>query len=206
MGQHSRTCPPPCAIARAHRLKVGGALGAWVVLVFGLFLALGRERARVMMPDSETLATLAEAGAAGWRARHVLGTEPALNDILVRHWLQRGVVLGLQEELYVSDTLPRPEGLEQLAARGWRIHHLSGPGSRQAKLELLSPDGTLAWSGVYTSSDILISGALIWDQQAMVNITRGSRLPPFVPTGCAPPVPPTAAPAFAWITRPSPSL
>lgn len=154
-----------------------------------LFLALGRERARAMVPDPEILLALADAGASGWRARHVLGRDPVLNAALIRHWAERGVVLGSAEDVCVAADLPRPEGLERLVARGWRIQGLAGAAPARPRLELHAPDGSLAWSGVYAASDILLAGAMIWDRQAMLRITTGEKLPPFVPAGCAPPVP-----------------
>ncbi len=178
-------------------------LSGWAILILGLFLSLARERAQLLQPASSELAELAAAGHLGWRVSHVLGVDSALNTALVRHWLSRGIALGEGEDILVPTGAPRPAGLDRLAASGWRVRTTSEMAG-VSRLQVLAPDGTTSWSGIYPTEDILLAGALIWDRQAMLGVIAGNKPPPIVPTGCSPPSNPTTERrAFAWLVRPT---
>ncbi len=199
----SVTLVAPACRSRRRMVLLAMGLCGWATLVLGLFLSLGRERARLLQADPADLAGLSAAGRSGWRAAHVLGHDPALNAALVRHWQARGITLDGGEIILVPAGATRPAGLDRLAASGWHVR-ATAEKAGVSRLHMLAPDGATIWSGVYPTEDILLAGALIWDRQAMIRVIAGNHLPPLVPAGCSPPInPPADRRAFAWFVRPT---
>lgn len=207
-------CQLPPTLASTRRHDIGRNLlfiVVWLawggVALFALF-SLGLYQKRALL-DRPYLSPAEQQSVAGWCLRHIVTGSSALTESILQSLAERGLRPGLREELWLQreTTLAR-----QLRAQGWPVYLLpvptahapaSAPGPR---LEILSPAGTVVWSGAYQPGDFVLGPAVIWDLRVLGELTRGQPFPSVVPVGCAPPGPTAAdpAPSFAWL-KPRPA-
>ena len=197
-------CQLPPTLASTRRHDIGRNLlfiVAWIswggVALFALF-SLGVHQKRALL-DRPYLTPAEQQSVAGWCLRHIVTGSSALTEAILQSLAERGLRPGLREELWLQHetTLAR-----QLRAEGWPVHLLpastasfSGP-----RLEIISPGGTVEWSGAYQPGDFILGPAVIWDLRVLGEIAHGQPFPSVVPVGCAPPEPaPDPVASFAWL-------
>lgn len=196
-----RDLPPTLASTRRHdigrNLLFIAVWLAWIgAALFALF-SLGLYQKRALL-DRPLLTPAEQQSVAGWSLRHILTGPPAVADAVLQSLAARGLRTGLNEELWVDQDTALAR---QLRSQGWPVHLLPSPSSASGpRLEIVSPTGEVAWSGIYQPGDFILGPAVIWDLRVLNELTRGHPFPAVVPVGCAPSGPNSVPEAdFAWL-------
>ncbi len=145
------------------------------------------QKAAVLNGERDFAPVAQVAGAQGWRVTHHLAADPETAAILFAHWERRGATAGLAETITGPASLLETPAARRLRAAGWVLLPQPTAGD-ESTLEVRSPDGLLAWSGVYSPAELRVSGGAIFDRLALRRVFAGERPPPLVPVGCATPV------------------
>lgn len=156
------------------------AFGLWIGAIVGVLGILGREACE----NSARSHSAADLGlvASGWTLRHLLPASDPLSRTVAAQLAQRGRLPGITNEIVT--TRGADSSIDELRREGWTI--LESEEIPELRVEILSPDQVLRWSGKFRASDFAVAGAVMLDSLVMRQVVRGEQVAPFVPVGCAP--------------------